>query len=82
MATKLTDRIVEILHGCPCGLTAKEVAIRLGATAGNISSRLSKLAAYGIIIKTRGRIADDASPCAIYNAPLATSGGTLLRPPK
>jgi predicted transcriptional regulator len=82
MVTKLTDRIVEMLRSCPYGLTAKEVASRLGATASNISSRLSKLAAYGIIIKTRGRIARDASPCAIYNAPLAAAGAPLLRPPK
>ena len=80
MATNLTDRIVEILRSCPYGLTAKEVASRLGATASNISSRLSKLAAYGIITKSRGRIAHDVSPCAIYNAPLV-SGVTLL-PPK
>jgi DNA-binding Lrp family transcriptional regulator len=79
---KLTDRIVEMLRSCPYGLTAKEVASRLGATAGNISSRLSKLAAYGIIVKTRGRIAHDASPCAIYNAPVGASGATLLSPPK
>jgi DNA-binding Lrp family transcriptional regulator len=67
--TQLTERILEILRGCPYGLTAKEVADRLGATAGNISSRLSKLAAYGIIRKTRGKIAHNASACAIYNAP-------------
>ena len=67
--TQLTERILEILRGCPYGLTAKEVAERLGATAGNISSRLSKLAAYGIIIKSRGRIAQDVPACAIYNAP-------------
>ena len=78
MATKLTDRILEILLGCPYGLTAKEVAGQLDATAGNISSRLSKLAAYGIITKTRGRIAHGASPlaiyrCAVYNAPNASS---------
>ncbi len=78
MVTRLTDRILEILRGCPYGLTAKEVAGRLDATAGNISSRLSKLAAYGVIIKTRGRIAHDASPlaiysCAVYNAPLASA---------
>jgi predicted transcriptional regulator len=83
MVTKLTDRILEILRSCPYGLTAKEVAGRLDATASNISSRLSKLAAYGVIIKTRGRIAHDASPlaiyscavhsCAIYNAPLASA---------
>jgi predicted transcriptional regulator len=80
MVTKLTDRILETLRSCPCGLTAKEVAFRLGATVSNISSRLSKLAAYGIIVKTRGRIAHDASPCAIYNAPIATSAS--LSPPK
>ena len=78
---KLTDRILEILRGCPYGLTAKEVAGRLDATVSNISSRLSKLAAYGIIVKTRGRIAHDASPCAIYNAPLASSAALQL-PPK
>jgi transcriptional regulator len=82
MATKLTDRIVEILRGCPYGLTAKEVATRLGATASNISSRLSKLAAYGIITKTRGRIAQNASASAIYNAPLPASGATLALPPE
>ena len=42
---------------------------RLGVTPGNISSRLSKLAAYGIIKNTRGRIAHNSSACAIYNAP-------------
>ena len=35
--------------------TSSEIAERLGATAGNISSRLSKLAAYGIIAKTHYR---------------------------
>jgi hypothetical protein len=30
-------------------------AARLGTTAGNLSSRLSKLAAYGIISKVRHR---------------------------
>jgi DNA-binding Lrp family transcriptional regulator len=74
--TQLTERILEILRGCPYGLTAKEVADRLGATAGNISSRLSKLAAYGIIRKTRGRIAHDAPACAIYNAPSPPQSAT------
>jgi predicted transcriptional regulator len=82
MVTKLTDRILEILRSCPYGLTAKEVAARLGATVSNISSRLSKLAAYGIIVKTRGRIAHNASPCAIYNAPIAASAGSALPHPK
>jgi transcriptional regulator len=80
MVTQLTDRIIEILRECPNGLTAKEVADRLGVTAGNISSRLSKLAAYGIIIKTRGRIAHNVSPCAIYNAPNSAPSASL--PPK
>jgi hypothetical protein len=79
MVTKLTDRILEILRSCPYGLTAKEVASRLGATA-SISSRLSKLAAYGIIVKTRGRIAHDVSPCAIYNAPIAASAAAPFPP--
>ena len=75
MVTKLTDRIVEILRSCPYGLTAKEVASRLDATASNISSRLSKLAAYGVIVKTRGRhrarrFAAAIYSCAVYNAPL------------
>ncbi len=78
MVTRLTDRILEILRSCPYGLTAKEVAGRLDGTASNISSRLSKLAAYGVIIKTRGRIAHDPSPlaiysCAVHNAPLASA---------
>jgi DNA-binding NarL/FixJ family response regulator len=85
--TKLTDRILEILRSCPYGLTAKEIASRLGATAGNISSRLSKLAAYGIIVKTRGRLAHDAAPAAIYggaiyNAPAASPAATAFPPPK
>jgi predicted transcriptional regulator len=64
-----TDCLLETLRGCPSGLTAKEVADRLGADQSNIGSRLSKLAAYGIISKTRGRIASAASPCAIYFPP-------------
>jgi DNA-binding Lrp family transcriptional regulator len=63
---KSTNRLLETLQSCPSGLTAKEVADRLGASPSNVGSRLSKLAAYGIIKKTRGRIASDGSPCAIY----------------
>jgi hypothetical protein len=81
MVTQHTDRILEILQGCPYGLTAKEVAGRLGATSSNVSSRLSKLAAYGIIVKTRGRIAHDVSPCAIYSAPIAAAAASPP-PPK
>jgi DNA-binding Lrp family transcriptional regulator len=68
MATALTDRILEILRGCPYGLTANEVANRLDVSPSNIGSRLSKLAAYGIVRKTQGRIAHNAPPCAIYHA--------------
>jgi DNA-binding Lrp family transcriptional regulator len=79
MATALTERILEILLGCPYGLTANEVASRLDVSPGNISSRLSKLAAYGIIKKTHGRIAHNAPPCAIYHAPTAAHSGTTGR---
>ena len=53
MRSNFQERIVAILQESPNGLTSKEIAERLGATAGNISSCLSKLAAYGIIGKTR-----------------------------
>ena len=48
------DCIIEMLRASPNGLTSKDIAERLGTTAGNISSRLSKLAAYGIIGKVCG----------------------------
>jgi DNA-binding Lrp family transcriptional regulator len=73
MPPALADRVLEILQGSPSGLTAREVAERLGKAADNISSRLSKLAAYGIIKKTRGRIAYDTALCAIYHAPSSAS---------
>jgi predicted transcriptional regulator len=76
MLPVLADRVVEILQSSPCGLTAREVAVQLGRTADNISSRLSKLAAYGIIKKTRGGVAYDAAVCAIYHAPSSTSSMT------
>ena len=52
IGTKQTERIVAILQESPNGLTSKQIAERLGVTAGTISSRLSKLAAYGIIRKS------------------------------
>jgi DNA-binding transcriptional regulator GbsR (MarR family) len=52
MNTDFPERIIAILRGSPNGLTSSEIAERLGARAGNISSRLSKLAAYGIIGKS------------------------------
>ena len=54
--SSLTNRIIEVLGGCPNGLTSKELANRLGITRGDLSSPLSKLAAYGIIKKTKGQI--------------------------
>jgi DNA-binding Lrp family transcriptional regulator len=53
MISNFQERIIAILQGSPNGLTSNEIAERLGATAGNISSRLSKLAAYGMIGKVR-----------------------------
>jgi DNA-binding transcriptional regulator GbsR (MarR family) len=55
MKSNFQERITAILQGSPNGLTSDEIAEHLGATAANISSRLSKLAAYGIIGKTRYR---------------------------
>jgi DNA-binding transcriptional ArsR family regulator len=66
-------RILDILRDSPSGLTAKEVADRLGATAPHIGSRLSKLAAYGVISKRRERIASDVYPCALYSFPILPS---------
>ena len=80
MLPVLTDRVLEILQNSPCGLTAREVAERLGKTPDNIASRLSKLAAYGIIKRTRGRIHFDAALCAIYHAPqIISSDAVKLR---
>jgi len=76
MRPVLVDRVLEILQDSPGGLTAEEVAERLGRSADNIGSRLSKLAAYGIIKKTRARIAYDSTLCAIYHAPTSASSAT------
>jgi predicted transcriptional regulator len=64
------DLILNILRNSPCGLTAKEVADQLGGKPSNIGSRLSKLAAYGIIKQSRVRTAPKASPCALYTFPI------------
>ena len=55
MKSNFQERIIAMLQESPNGLTSTEIAERLGATAGNISSCLSKLAAYGIIGKTHYR---------------------------
>jgi DNA-binding transcriptional regulator GbsR (MarR family) len=52
MNDNFQERILTILQESPNGLTSNQIAERLGVTAGNISSRLSKLAAYGIIRKS------------------------------
>ena len=65
--------VIEILRGSPQGLTATEIAQRLGTTAGNISSRLSNLAAYGIIGLARGKPIRHASRRNVYMAPASTS---------
>jgi predicted transcriptional regulator len=80
MPIKKTHRLVEILQRYPYGLTAKDVADRLGADRRNIGSQLSKLAAYGIIKRRRGRIASDTSPCAIYFAPTPAPHPTIQNP--
>ena len=55
MKSHFQERIIAMPQESPNGLTSNEIAERLGATAGNISSCLSKLAAYGIIGKTHYR---------------------------
>jgi DNA-binding transcriptional regulator GbsR (MarR family) len=65
---EFADRVVEILRCCRYGLTAQEVAERLGTTPRKISSGLSKLVAYGVVKRTMGRIAPDDAPRAIYGA--------------
>src|SRR5262245_51852402 len=44
MNSDFQERIIAILLESPNGLTSNEIAERLGATAKNVSSRLSKLA--------------------------------------
>jgi CRP-like cAMP-binding protein len=61
--------IIELLRGCPHGLTSKEIARLLGTSPVNLSSRLSKLAAYGIIGQVRGTRAVHGTNAAIYRAP-------------
>jgi DNA-binding transcriptional regulator GbsR (MarR family) len=62
------DRIVAILRSCPNGLTAQEVADQLGSSKGNISSRLSKLVAYGIIKRRKEKLVVGSPACSIYTA--------------
>jgi DNA-binding IclR family transcriptional regulator len=50
----VTDIILATLAGEPEGLTSAEVATRTGMTSYNTSTKLSKLAAYGVIDKRPG----------------------------
>lgn len=61
--------IIEMLRASPNGLTSIDIAARLGTTVGNLSSRLSKLAAYGIIGKARRPLAGNGSRATVYQAP-------------
>ena len=63
--SNFSDRIIEMLRSAPNGFTSKDVAERLGKKTGNIGSRLSKLAGYGILRKGRGPHAR----VAVYQAP-------------
>src|SRR5262249_229399 len=53
MNSDFQERIIAILQEFPNGLTSTEIAGRLGDKPGTLTSRLSKMAAYGIIGKTR-----------------------------
>jgi hypothetical protein len=66
--TDFPNRVIEILRSCPNGLTTKDIAERLGTTTVSLSSRLSKLAAYGIIGKVRGTLASHGTRGAVYQA--------------
>ena len=67
--------IIELLRGCPHGLTSKEIAKLLGTSPVNLSSRLSKLAAYGIIGQVRGTRAAHGTTATIYRAPIQPPAG-------
>lgn len=68
MKPNFPDRVIDLLQAAPDGLTSRDIAVRLGATAGNISSRLSKLAAYGVIGKARGAPVSHGSRGTVYRA--------------
>lgn len=52
--SEVTDIIIATLAAEPDGLTSAEVAERTGMTSYNVSGKLSKLAAYGMIDKRPG----------------------------
>jgi predicted transcriptional regulator len=67
--SEFSDRIIEMLRASPNGLTSHDIATRLGKTAANVSSRLSKLAAYGVIGKARRSLNRIGSRGTVYQAP-------------
>jgi transcriptional regulator len=77
MMSEFSDRIIEMLRASPNGLTSNDLAARLGTTAGNSSSRLSKLAAYGIIGKARRPLDRSDSRATVYQAPCDESSPFL-----
>lgn len=46
------NQITDLLRLHPGGLSAAEVCAHCGASKGSLTSRLSKMAAYGIIRRT------------------------------
>ena len=85
MISNFQERIITILRGSPNGLTSNEIAERLGATGGNLSSRLSKLAAYGIIGKSRYNPGGNVYRALTYerrcgNGMAARGAGTAVAP--
>jgi DNA-binding Lrp family transcriptional regulator len=75
MHNNFQERIIAILRGSPNELTSNEIAELLGPTAKNMSSRLSKLAAYGIISKVRHSCGPRAS--VNHSQGFAFRGGAL-----
>ena len=47
------QQILQLLQGAPEGLTSVEVAAGLGAGSQDVGGRLSKLAAYGEVEKSK-----------------------------
>lgn len=63
--TLYVQRIVEELRAHPEGMTPADLAEKLGCTKAQISSRLSKLSAYGDVIQ-RKPIRDGKSRPSVY----------------
>ena len=50
------QQLLDVLRIAPEGLTSKQVSAKLGITSYEASSRLSKLAAYGKIERTKSSL--------------------------